>query len=107
MQTDPTCVSCSQGWHASRGLRASARHSQAVLGGLERKVGAGRHSASAAAYYSKMGHFWLYGAAQESNLPSLGLPDLTDFEGLPSKVQLRTEAGFSPRFGPVRSSWVR
>ena len=27
--------------------------------------------------------FWLYGAAQESNLPSLGLPDLTGFEGLP------------------------
>jgi hypothetical protein len=24
--------------------------------------------------------FWLYGAAQESNLPSLGLPDLTGFE---------------------------
>jgi hypothetical protein len=27
--------------------------------------------------------FCLSGAAQESNLPSLGLPDLTGFEGLP------------------------
>jgi hypothetical protein len=26
------------------------------------------------------GHFGEYGAAQESNLPSLGLPDLTGFE---------------------------
>jgi hypothetical protein len=51
--------------------------------------------------------FWLYGAAQESNLPSLGLPDLTGFEGLLSDVQLATEAGFSLRFRPVRSSWVR
>ena len=49
----------------------------------------------------------LNGAAQESNLPSLGLPDLTGFEGLPRKVQLATEAGFWPRFRPVRSSWVR
>src|SRR4029450_3144021 len=38
------------------------------------------------------------GAAQESNLPTLGLPDLTGFEGLLSVVQLGTEAGFSLRF---------
>jgi hypothetical protein len=50
---------------------------------------------------------WLNGAAQESNLPSLGLPDLTGFEGLPSKVQLLTEAGFSLRFRSVGSSWIR
>jgi len=41
---------------------------------LSGKAKSGRHPASAA------GHFWLYGAAQESNLPSLGLPDLTGFE---------------------------
>jgi len=51
--------------------------------------------------------FWLYGAAEESNLPSRGLHDLTGFEGQPSKVQLCTEAGFSARFRPLRSSWVR
>ena len=50
---------------------------------------------------------WLSGATQESNLPSRGLHDLTVFEGLLSNVQLATEAGFLPRFRPVRSSWVR
>jgi hypothetical protein len=39
-----------------------------------------------------------YGAAQESNLPSVGLPRLTGFEALLRKVHLRAEAGFRPRF---------
>ena len=43
-----------------------------------------------------MSRSWLYGAAQESNLPSLGLPDLTGPEDLPGTVRPRTEAGFSP-----------
>ena len=43
---------------------------------------------------------FLSGAAQESNLPSVGLPRLTGFEGLLPKVHLRTEAGFRPRFSP-------
>ena len=59
-------------------MRATLRRFWADLSG---RRSAGRHSASAAASSLKMGHFWLYGAAQESNLPSLGLPDLTDFEG--------------------------
>ena len=33
-----------------------------------------------ASFSLQMGHFRLNGAAQESNLPSLGLPDLTGFE---------------------------
>jgi hypothetical protein len=46
------------------------------------------------------------GAAQESNLPSVGLPDLTGFEGL-LEVQLWTEAGFRPasvQLDPVGSA---
>ena len=45
---------------------------------------------------------FLSGAAQESNLPSVGLPRLTGFEGLLRKVQPSTEAGFRPRFSPSR-----
>jgi hypothetical protein len=40
--------------------------------------------------------FRLNGAAQESNLPSVGLPRLTGFEALLRNVHLRTEAGFGP-----------
>ena len=47
------------------------------------------------------------GAAQESNLPSVGLPRLTGFEGLLRTVRLRTEAGFRPRFSPSMCSDVR
>jgi hypothetical protein len=50
---------------------------------------------------------FLDGAAQESNLPSVGLPRLTGFEGLLRKVQLRTEAGFRPRFSPSTCGEVR
>ena len=38
--------------------------------------------------------FWLNGAAQESNLPSLGLPDLTGFEDrLGHRAHAAPEAG--------------
>jgi hypothetical protein len=47
------------------------------------------------------------GAAQESNLPSRGLHDLTGFEGWLDEVQLSTEAGFWPRFRPLRCAGVR
>jgi hypothetical protein len=43
------------------------------------------------------------GAAQESNLPSVGLRRRTGFEGLPSEVQLATEAPFWRRFSALRS----
>jgi hypothetical protein len=49
----------------------------------------------------------LSGAAQESNLPSVGLPRLTGFEDLLRKVHLRTEAGFRPRFSPSTCRYVR
>jgi hypothetical protein len=48
-----------------------------------------------------MGHFWLYGAAQESNLPSLGLPDLTGFE---DKCHLAPELGLKPLRATLRAS---
>jgi hypothetical protein len=51
--------------------------------------------------------FWLNGAAQESNLPSVGLRRRTGFEGLPSEAQLVTEAAFKRRFSTPRSGYVR
>jgi hypothetical protein len=36
------------------------------------------------------------GAAQESNLPTLGLPDLTGFEGLPARSKCVRKRGFRP-----------
>src|SRR5262249_26512643 len=41
--------------------------------------------------YLQAGHFWLNGAAQGSNLPSVGLPHLTGFE--PSTEAGRTTEG--------------
>jgi hypothetical protein len=48
--------------------------------------------------------FWFlaHGAAPESNRPSVGLPRLTDFEGLRSERRLATEAGFRLRFRAIR-----
>jgi hypothetical protein len=85
-------------------VRASLRR---FFGGRGRKTASLPSVISAVLISLQIGDFRLYGAAQESNLPSLGLPDLTGFEGLPSDVQLGTEAGFWPRFRPLRSSWVR
>ena len=53
---------------------------------------------------------WLYGAAQESNLPSLGLPDLTGFEDRAQGicgVGKRMIAQFrSCKVGSDQLSWV-
>jgi hypothetical protein len=72
------------------GVEEDKRHGRA----LQRLLSAQRRAA-------------LNGAAQESNLPSVGLPRLTGFEGLLRKVHLRTEAGFRPRFSPSSCSEVR
>jgi hypothetical protein len=50
--------------------------------------------------------FWLNhrnGAAQESNLPSVGLRRRTGFEGLPGEGQLATETPFCGCFSALRS----
>jgi hypothetical protein len=49
----------------------------------------------------------LYGAAQESNLPSRGLHDLTGFEGLLMKVRVGanphdSEQSATTRYSPIR-----
>jgi hypothetical protein len=49
----------------------------------------------------------LNGAAQESNLPSVGLRRRTGFEGLLSEAWLATEAAFWRRFGALRPCEVR
>jgi hypothetical protein len=43
------------------------------------------------------------GAAQESNLPSVGLRRRTGFEGLAGEVQLATEAAFADCSSPLGS----
>jgi hypothetical protein len=48
-----------------------------------------------------------YGAAQESNLPSVGLPRLTGFEASLDEVHLSTEAGLSRCFRTLRCADVR
>jgi hypothetical protein len=66
-----------------------------------------RYPAKAPEHMSKEPAKWavfLNGAAQESNLPSVGLPRLTGFEGLLTYLQLAPEAGFRPRFRPLRYS---
>jgi hypothetical protein len=59
------------------------------------------------AFFLQIGHFRKQRAAQESNLPSVGLPRLTGFEALLRNVHSRTEAGFRPRFSPSRCGEVR
>jgi hypothetical protein len=68
---------------------------EATFGGPERS-----------AVISLCKHF-VDGAAQESNLPSVGLPRLTGFEDPLRRVHLRTEAGFRPRFSPTGCREVR
>ena len=51
-------------------------------------------------------HFFS-GAAQESNLPSVGLPRLTGFDASAIQVRSWTEAGFKPRFRPSTRADVR
>ena len=63
-----------------RQLRASARAAQAVSSGLERTNSGGPNQRANRAQFGHMQRFPCHGAAQESNLPSLGLPDLTGFE---------------------------
>jgi hypothetical protein len=58
-------------------------------------------------YWGRLKALLSSGAAQESNLPSVGLPRLTGFEASVSEVQLRTEAGFRLRFRPSRCAEVR
>jgi hypothetical protein len=47
------------------------------------------------------------GAAQESNLPSPGQPDLTGFEDGQTGMRLATGAGFRPRSPPLTSGEIR
>jgi hypothetical protein len=47
-------------------------------------------------FRSRTTSFQSDGAAQESNLPSVGLPRLTGFEALLRTVHLRIETGFRP-----------
>jgi hypothetical protein len=48
-----------------------------------------------------------YGAAQKPNLPSVGLPRLTGFEGLRTEAHLGTGAGFTARSDSLRCADVR
>jgi hypothetical protein len=45
-----------------------------------------------------------HGAAQESNLPSLGLPDLTGFEGLRKEMAPGSKGRFSHRSVALKSA---
>ena len=69
------------------------------------RLGVGEEVGRRTAQTSVIKRLSLYGAAQESNLPSRGLHDRTGFEGLLPEVHLRTEGGFGRAL--VRLSAVR
>src|SRR5215831_7967097 len=56
--------------------------------------------------YLQAGHFWLNGAAQGSNLPSVGLPHLTGFEPSTEAGRTTEGSGFGARFPPRRCAQV-
>jgi hypothetical protein len=109
------CLAGSDEIQGARRLRASSHPRWAVSSGLERKRESrptGIHSHRSSLHIARL---WLSGAAQESNLPSLGLPDLTGFEdqrcssGIPERLQsvARKCVWVAPRRGGGALRWSR